>query len=214
MVNIYPSLMAANPLRLENEIHLLEPYCAGFHLDVMDNHFVPNITWGAQTVNAIAQMGKLVWVHLMVEKPDIFYDTLILPVDSIVSIHIESEIDIFSFAKIVREKKHKVSIAISPKTPILRLVPFLDMVDQVLLMSVEPGFSGQHFLQNSFDRLRELVEYRRKHDSLFRIGCDGGIDITNINMVVETGVDDCAIATAIFQQQDHVAALQQLYSNV
>ena len=147
MVRIYPSLMAADPLHLENEIELLEPYCAGFHLDVMDNHFVPNITWGANTVNAIAKRGKPVWVHLMVEKPDLFYDTLFLPVDSTVSFHIESDVDVFEFVKIIREKKQQVSIAISPKTPISRILPFLVNLDQDLLMSVEPGFSGQHLLK-------------------------------------------------------------------
>ena len=210
MVRIYPSLMAADPLCLKNEIQLLAPYCAGFHLDVMDNHFVPNITWGADTVNAIAQLGKSVWVHLMVEKPDVFYDTLLLPDDSLISFHIESDVDVFGFIKIIREKKHKVSIAISPKTPISRIVSFLGIIDQVLLMSVEPGFSGQPFLKSSLDRLDELVAYRQEHDSAFRIGIDGGIDETNIKTVVEKGVDDCAVGGGIFQQQDHVVALQQL----
>lgn len=210
MVRIYPSLMAADPLCLKNEIQLLAPYCAGFHLDVMDNHFAHNITWGADTVNAIAQLGNSVWVHLMVEKPDLFYDTLLLPEDSIVSFHIESDVDVFEFIKIIREKKHKVSLAISPKTPISRIVSFLGIIDQVLLMSVEPGFSGQPFLKSSLPRLDELVMYRQERGNSFRIGIDGGIDATNITTVVEKGVDDCAVATAIFQQQDHVAALQRL----
>lgn len=214
MLRIYPSLMAADPLNLENEINLLEPYCAGFHLDVMDNHFVPNITWGAHTINAIAKRGKPVWLHLMVEKPELFYDTLSLPIDSIVSFHIESEVDAFGFIKIIREKKHRVSLAISPKTPLSRILPFLNAVDQVLVMSVEPGFSGQPFLKNSLDRLIELVKYRKDHKSTFRIGIDGGIDITNIKIVVDKGADDCAIASAIFKQQDLVAALQQLQQAV
>ena len=210
MISIYPSLMAADPLRLENEIKLLESHCAGFHLDVMDNHFVSNITWGAPTVNAIANMSKSVWVHLMVEKPDLFYDTLFLPIDALVSFHIESEVDIFNFIKKIKEKKQKASIVINPKTPVERVVPFLNNIDQVLLMSVEPGFSGQPFLQSSFDRLAELVAYRQKHNGTFRIGLDGGIDTTNIKTLVEMGVDDCAIATAIFKHKDRVTALQQL----
>lgn len=210
MVHIYPSLMAADPLSLKNEIEMLEPYCAGFHIDVMDNVFVPNTTWDADEVNAIAKMAKLVWVHLMVENPELFYATLLLPVDSIVSFHIESKTDVFKFIKIIREKKHKVSIAISPKTPISRLLPFLQYLDQVLLMSVEPGFSGQPFLTSTIDRLIELVGYRKEYNAIFRIGIDGGINTTNIKTVVEEGADDCAVATAIFQKHDHVAALQQL----
>ena len=212
MVRIYPSLMGADPLNLENEIALLEPYCAGFHLDVMDNHFVPNITWGANTINAIAQRGKPVWVHLMLEEPDLFYSTLSLPADSIVSFHIESKVDILGLIKIIREKKHKPSLAISPKTALVEIFPFLDVVDQVLVMSVNPGFSGQAFLKGSLDRLIELVSYRENYKSSFRIGVDGGIDITNIKMVNEIGVDDCAIASAIFKQGDSVLALPQLQS--
>ena len=210
MVDIYPSLMAADPLCLENEILLLEPYCAGFHLDVMDNHFVPNITWGADTVNAIAKTAKLVWLHLMIEQPELFYDTLSLPVDSIVSFHIELELDVINFIKTIREKKHRVSIAISPKTPLSRIVPFLHTIDQVLVMSVEPGFSGQPFLKTTFDRIMELVAYRKKHNNIFRIGVDGGIDTTNIKELMEYGVDDYAIASAIFKSQNPVVALKQL----
>lgn len=210
MVRIYPSLMAADPLNVENEIDLLESHCAGFHLDVMDNIFVPNISFDVNSVNAIAKRTKSVWVHLMVQKPALFYDTLTLPIGSIVSFHIESEVDVFEFIKIIREKKHKASIAISPKTPILRLLPFLDYIDQVLLMSVEPGFSGQSFLESSLERITELVVHRKKQNAIFRIGIDGGINTTNIKTVVEKGVDDCAVASAIFQQQNHVVALQQL----
>jgi len=210
MVCIYPSLIAADPLCLKNEIQLLTPYCAGFHLDIMDNHFVPNITWGPYTVNAIAQLGKPVWIHLMIEKPDLFYEKLLLISGSLVSFHIESNIDIFKFIKIIKEKKHKASIAISPKTPISEAVPFLNDIDQVLVMSVEPGFSGQPFLKASLDRVSELVLYRQKYNATFRIGIDGGIDETNIELVVKKGVDDCAIGSGIFQQSDYVAALQRL----
>ena len=210
MVHIYPSLIAADPLCLEKEIELLEQYSEGFHLDIMDNHFVPNITWGATTVNAVAQRGKPVWVHLMIDKPESFYNTLSLPIDSTVSFHIELEMNVFGFIKIIREKKHRVSIAISPKTSLSRIEPFLDVLDQVLVMSVEPGFSGQTFLKSSLDRLIELVACRTKHNGNFRIGIDGGVDITNIKNLVEHGVDDCAVGSGIFKQADHSAALQKL----
>jgi len=100
MISIYPSLMAADQLNLEKEIHLLESHCSGFHLDVMDNHFVPNITWGASTVNAIAAIST-VWVHLMIDNPMHFYEQLKLKPDSLVSFHIESEIDFFEAELII-----------------------------------------------------------------------------------------------------------------
>src|SRR6266404_2787846 len=158
MINIYPSLMAVDPSHVEDEIKLLEQYCAGFHLDVMDNRFVHNSALSIDAVNNIAKMSsKLVWLHLMVEKPDQFYAQIFLPHDSLISFHIESEIDVEQFVKTIREKKHKPSIAISPKTPVSRIVPFLNIVDHILLMSVEPGFSGQPFLPESISRLEELV---------------------------------------------------------
>lgn len=201
--------MSDDQLFLEKEIKKLEPYCAGFHLDVMDNKFVPNKALAIDQVNAIAKITKKVWVHLMVEKPDTFYDAFFLPVGSLVSFHIESEVDVFEFIKIIREKKHKASIAISPKTPVSELIPFLDNIDQILVMSVEPGFSGQTFLKSSYEKITELVALRKQYNN-FRIGIDGGINATNIKTVIEKGVDDCAASAAIFQQDDHVAALQQL----
>jgi ribulose-phosphate 3-epimerase len=209
MVKIYPSLMAADQLNLAHAVQSLNEYCAGFHLDVMDNHFVPNITWGAATVNAIATLSN-VWVHLMIDNPMSFYEQLVLKPDSLVSFHIESGIDFFEVIKIVREKKHRLSITISPKTPVLRIVPFLDIVDQVLLMSVEPGFSGQPFLTSTFDRLDELIAYRQEYAGLWKIGIDGGVNATNIVQLVEKGVDDCAVGGGIFQQQNPLAALQEL----
>jgi len=203
--------MAADQSNLQKEIELLVPYCAGFHIDVMDNVFVPNLFWNnPNEVNEIVTMAKSVWVHLMVNSPIVFYEQLLLPIGSLVSFHIELDIDIFGFAKTIREKKHKVSIAIRPKTPLARIVPFLNIVDQVLLMSVEPGFSGQPFLETTFDRIAELVAYRQEHDAHFRIGLDGGITQENIAGLTAQGVDDCAIATAIFKEEDHVAALQEL----
>jgi ribulose-phosphate 3-epimerase len=209
-MNIYPSLMVVDQANVKKEIDLLQSDCAGFHIDVMDNTFVPNITWDAQEVNAIIKMIRSPWVHLMVEDPIAFYGQLSLPINALVSFHIELDIDVLSFIKIIRENKQRASIAIRPKTPISHLVPFLNSVDHILLMSVEPGFSGQTFLESTFDRLTELRMLAKQHDAHFKIGLDGGVNEKNIVTFAEQGVDDCAIATAIFQQRDHGAALQKL----
>lgn len=205
MVNIYPSLMAADQLNLEKEIQSLSPYCAGFHLDVVNNNFL-----GTATINAIAAKSN-VWIHLMIDDPIAFYEQLKLKSDTLVSFHIESGIDFFEAAKIVREKKHRLSIAISPKTPVASIVPFLHIVDQILLMSVEPGRSGQQFLPSTFNKLDELITLRREHKGLWKIGVDGGINATNIVQLAEHGVDDCAVGSGIFQQQNSVDALQELH---
>lgn len=212
MFNIYPSLMAADQQNLEKTIQLLEPHCQGFHLDVMDNIFVPNVTWTADEVNEIAfKIDKLVWVHLMVDNPVAFYRALLLKKGSLVSFHIESGIDIFGAIKTIREKKHRFSLAISPKTPIMRIVPFLNVVDHILLMSVEPGLSGQPFLKESLDRISQLVAYRDKHNFTFGLGVDGGVNKNNINQLGLQGVDDVVVGSGIFDDTDFVGALKKLY---
>jgi ribulose-phosphate 3-epimerase len=210
-MNIYPSLMVVPEQKLEKEISLLASHCAGFHIDSMDGIFVPTIFWhDAAQVNKIIKLAKQVWIHLMIQKPDVFYDQLELPDDSLVSFHIESDVDVFSFSKIIREKKHRVSLAINPKTPISDIIPFLSVMDHVLVMSVNPGRSGQSFLENSFEKIAALVAYRKMQQQHFSIGVDGGINKNNIHLLAMQDVDDCAIASGIFNDEDHVTVLQEL----
>ncbi len=211
-MNIYPSLMIVPQADLQKEVDALAPYCAGFHLDIMDDIFVPNMFWyDAQQVNKIVKdVQHRVWIHLMVENPLSFYDQLFLPAESLVSFHIESSVDIFGFIKIIKEKNDKASIAIRPKTPICEVIPFLNIIDQILIMSVDPGFSGQPFLEDTFDKISELVRYRQDHAMHFAIGVDGGINKNNIGRLAQLGVDDCAIASGIFNEKDHLLALEDL----
>jgi ribulose-phosphate 3-epimerase len=103
-----------------------------------------------------------------------------------------------------------VSIAINPKTDVAKTFPFLNLIDQVLIMSVEPGFSGQRFLESALDKLPSLIAYRTEHHFSCKIGIDGGITASNIGMIARHGVDDFAIASAIFSQPDPLRALQHL----
>lgn len=208
-MNIYPSLMIVPESDLKKEIKLLAPYCKGFHLDVMDGLFVGNQHWNdVVKVNTILQLMESVWLHLMVENPAAFYNQLFLPVQSLISFHIESHVDIFSFIKRIKEKNNKASIAIRPKTSLSKVIPFLHVIDQVLVMSVEPGFSGQSFLEGTFDKISELAAYRKKHAMQFAIGVDGGINKNNSKQLALQGVDDCAIAFGIFGSKDHLEALR------
>ncbi len=211
MPNLYPSLISADLLNLEKTIHALESYCAGFHLDVMDNHFVPNLTMGPDFVNAIARAcNKPVWVHLMVDTPETLIESLNLKPGSTVSFHIEATDKILDCIKNITEKKLKAGLAISPKTDVEKSFPFLDKVDQLLLMSVEPGYSGQPFIESAVDKIAPLAELRTQKKMNFRIAMDGGINATNISALTTKGVDDFALAAAIFNQPNPAAALQQL----
>lgn len=204
--------MAAPQQNLKKEIELLQPHCAGFHLDIMDGKFVSNIFWNdPKEVNKIIKMIKnQVWIHLMVENPDVFYDQLVLPTGSLVSFHIEQKINIDLFLKTIKEKKHKVSLAMRPKTAVGQIVPFFDVVDHILVMSVELGFSGQRFLESSFEKISELVKYRQKYNAHFEVGVDGGINKNNIKSLAELGINDVAVAAGIFGEKDSLSALDKL----
>ena len=207
MIKIYPSLISGNLLCIEQSIKQLEPYCDGFHLDVMDNHFVPNLTFGADMLNAIAKSSsKKMWVHLMVDDPINWCKTMQLSPGSIVSFHFEATPSPQDVAKCITEKKWVPSLAINPKTAVEEISPLLNNINHVLVMSVEPGFSGQRFLQNVLPKVSELKKL--KPDLV--IGMDGGINIENIHEIVTAGVQDLAIASAIFASNDPVQAIQSL----
>jgi len=211
MAKVFPSLMAADIMNLRRELEILNPHCEGYHIDIMDNHFVPNLTFGPSIVNAISNAtNKQLWVHLMVDNPEKWCDTLKLPAQTIFSFHFESTKDIDGIIKRIKENNWQPSIAIKPKTDISELFPILHMINQVLIMSVEPGFSGQRFLPSAIDSLKELVAHRDQKQLPFVIGMDGGISVENIGTLAQEGVEDFAIASAIFDQPDPIAALQKL----
>ena len=157
MYEIYPSLISADILNLKGSIDQLDDLCHGYHLDIMDNHFVPNLTWGAQFMNAIAQYGeKPVWVHLMIEKPEEFLDRLFVPDNTYITFHIETKSNIKNVITGIREKKWRPSIAINPKTDVEESFAYLEHVHQILLMSVDPGFSGQQFIPDVLKKIAPL----------------------------------------------------------
>lgn len=212
MAAIYPSLMGANLTNIQEELVKLDPYCQGYHLDVMDGQFVPNITFGSSFVNQIAKSTyKRIWVQLLVEDPQAWLDKLFLPVESIVTFHIESKGEIIKTIDLIKEKNWAPSIAVNPKTNVDEIFTYLDMVSQALVMSVTPGFAGQEFLSSVTSKVDQLVGYRQTSGLKFDIAMDGGIDKNNIVMLKDHGVDDFAIASGIFKSDNPVEALKELH---
>lgn len=213
MTAIYPSLISSNVLDIQKTLTQFDPLCAGYHLDIMDDHFVPNLTWGPMMINAIAHASKKkMWIHLMVENPSSFLDRLSLLPESIFTFHIESKQNTKKLISSIKEKKWLPSIAISPKTQPEQIFKFLDDINQVLVMSVEPGFSGQRFLPESIKKIKILSDYRKKNNLHFVIGVDGGVDKKNIVQLHNAGVNDFAIASAIFKQPNPVETFKELQS--
>lgn len=211
-IQIFPSLISSNILNIENTLIELKPYCDGFHVDIMDNHFVSNLTWGPPVVNQIAAHAeKPLSVHLMVEKPETIINKLILKEKSSIAFHIENG-NTHEIIKLIQTKKLRTSIALNPQTNLDTIFPFLKSVDQVLLMSVEPGSSGQKFLPESLNRLKALTAYKKENNLTFQIAMDGGITNENIHQLFKNGCSTFCIASAIFSTSNPIEALKNLYA--
>lgn len=213
-MKIFPSLIASDVLNLERTIKTFEPHCDGFHVDVMDWHFVPNLTLGPLFINPLAQLStKPLLVHLMIENVKPFLSMLQIRKIDTLSFHIELDENISDIINYIKEKKWRPNLAISPKTNLEKLFPWLGQIDSVLLMSVEPGFSGQQFIEDSLDRALQLLKYRTQNNLSFRLCMDGGINQSNIEKLHTLGIDEVSIGSGIFGQPDPLDTLKQLMKN-
>ncbi len=219
--------MAADQLNLQREIERLENFVDGFHLDVMDDHFVPNLAMSIDTINQIGRITqKPLFVHLMVEYVEELVERFTLPAGATISFHShqatieDSEMipgtwsilvaDMSGLLEKLKRKNWHVSIALSPEQPLSTIEHLLDQVDNVLVMSVMPGFSGQDFMPASLSIIDELIVKRREQNLKFSIAIDGGIDAKTIVSVASRGADILCIGSGIFGQDDRVKAVENL----
>lgn len=211
---IYPSLMNVPENELSKIIRELEPYCDGFHNDIMDNKFVPNKTGSVEVTRLMTEITqKPLWTHLMVANPEAILQSLTIRSGDIISFHIEvTHATTLQTIKLIQSKGGRASIAVKPQTPLETVHPYLPVVDHILIMSVEPGFSGQQFLTNSYERLNALVAQKISHKLTFAIGIDGGVNEHNIAQLAKHGCDDFAASSAIFGKPNPIEALQNLRS--
>lgn len=209
--HVFPSLIAADLLNLRRELEVLAPHAPGYHIDIMDNHFVPNLTWGLMFVDAIAkESAKPLWVHLMVDDPTRWIEQLNLPANSTVGIHIESRGQVRHNLEHIKARGMHAGIVLNPQTKVETIYPILDLIDQVLIMSVEPGFSGQDYLPEVESKIDALVTEREVRACNYLIGMDGGITTDNIARLADAGVDWFAAGSAIFGKNNRVKALGEL----
>jgi ribulose-phosphate 3-epimerase len=213
MVKIFPSLMAADQTNLQHTIAQLSDHCDGFHLDVMDGHFVPNLAFSYDAVNEIARITKLpLFVHLMVEDLEQAMRSLQLPPQTIVSFHPEVTDDPASVAHTMKKRSWVASIAHTPGNSTAELYPALSWASHLLIMGVQPGFSGQAILPESLAVLDEIYGYKKTHNLNLTLAMDGGITPENIKNLALRGVEQFCIGSAIFGASDPVTALQGLYT--
>ena len=208
-MKLAPSLLAADFGNLRAEAKQVEPFAAYFHIDVMDGHFVSNLTIGPPVVNSLRRgLSRPFDIHLMIDHPLTYAPRFDVYPDDFVSFHLEAKDDPKKVIGVIREAGAKVGIALRPATPLERVFPYLSIVDLVLVMSVEPGFGGQIFIPESIKRLRSL--YREVGERPVLIAVDGGITTENIRLVSEAGAELVVVGSAIFGEVNRLAAVRAL----
>lgn len=207
-----PSILSADLSNLAKQINLVEMSGADWiHCDIMDGHFVPNITFGPVVVKAVKRSTKLpIDVHLMIENPDNYLEDFRNAGADIISVHFEEVIHLNRTVNRIKELGAKAGVVINPSTPVSSLKDIAEYIDLLLIMTVNPGFGGQSFISNSERRIREAVELRKSLKANFLIEVDGGINKNTIQSVAKAGADVFVAGSSIFHADDISASTTEL----
>jgi ribulose-phosphate 3-epimerase len=211
-MRLAPSLLAADLADLAGALAVCEAGGAELvHCDVMDGHFVPNLTFGIPVLAALKRRTRLpLDVHLMVDNPDRLLDDYLAAGAARLAVHWEVTPHLDRQLERIRQKGAQAGVAVNPATPVELLSDVLPRLDYVLLMSVNPGFSGQAFLPRSLEKARRLAAMIRAGGLDVEIAMDGGIDRDNIGEVVAAGVEVCVVGSGIFAAADPLATISEL----
>ncbi|MEJ5365183.1 MAG: ribulose-phosphate 3-epimerase [Desulfosoma sp.] len=211
-----PSILSADFGRLAEEIRAVEKAGADWiHVDVMDGHFVPNITIGPDVVKAVRRATTLpVDVHLMISEPDRFVDAFVEAGADWLGVHVEACVHLHRTVQRIRELGAKAAVAVNPATPLCLVEPILPHVDMVLLMTVNPGFGGQRFIPSVLPKIREMRRWIDERSLPVLLQVDGGVSVDTVDHLVEAGVDVFVAGSAVFQGSDYrrtVGALKERF---
>jgi ribulose-phosphate 3-epimerase len=211
-VILAPSILSIDFGHLADEMARAERGGAGmFHLDVMDGHFVPNLTMGPAIVKAARRATTLpLDLHLMIEHADLFVDAFVDAGANWVSLHVEALPHVHRALGHLRERGVKAGVALNPATPLASVEEILTDVDYVVVMSVNPGFGGQRFIPGSLDKVRRLRDLVRRRGLSTPIEVDGGVDESNVKALVEAGADMLVAGTAVFGKGDPESSARRL----
>lgn len=210
-MKLAPSLLAADFGRLLEQAQAVSDLSDYLHWDVMDGHFVPNLTFGPVVVNALRDRISVPFdIHLMITNPQTYAPQFRVRPGDLISFHLEAVSDPISMIRTIHTMGARAGIALRPKTPLSALERFLDQIDFLLIMSVEPGFAGQSFLGETLDKIRQAKELVCKRKLSVEIEVDGGVNAQNIKDITRAGADIIVAASAIFGQKNPRQALTQL----
>ncbi len=212
MVKIAPSILSANFLQLGKEIKSAEEAGADMlHIDIMDGHFVPNITIGPSIVESIRKITSLpLDVHLMIEEPDKYLRDFINAGADYLTVHYEASVHLHRTVQRIKESNIKAGVSLNPATPVWSLEYILPDIDLALLMSVNPGFGGQEFIPRVLDKIEILKRLIRDKGLLTLIEVDGGIKLDNAKEIASAGADILVMGSGFFNSEDYGITIKRL----
>ena len=216
MKAIAPSILSADFLNLGSQIsECLAAGCSIIHCDIMDGHFVPNITFGPLVVSAVNKMtDATIDVHLMIKNPDLYIEDFVKAGADYITVHYEEVVHLHRTLTYIKSLGAKCGVAINPSTPVEQLSEIIDMIDLLLIMSVNPGFGGQEFIPNSINKIKKAAALRAERGLGFLIEVDGGISVKTISSVSEAGCNLFVAGNAVFGQKDIRTAFEQLNQQI
>ena len=212
MIKIAPSILAADFAKLGEEVLEVEKAGADWiHVDVMDGHFVPNISFGAIVLNAIRPLTKLPMdVHLMIENPDLYIEEFAKAGADYITVHVEACPHLHRTIQLIRSFGVKPGVVLNPHTPIETIQHILEDIDLVLFMTVNPGFGGQKFIHSVVPKVKQLSDIIKEKELSIEIEIDGGINEETIGACAEAGATVFVAGSAIYSKKDRAQALQAI----